>query len=67
MKFRVNHFEDKDGERSMVRSQVLRAKNALKALCLYLMPETPVEGFVATNRYAEYREGNTLVRAVACR
>jgi hypothetical protein len=67
MKYRVNHFEDNDGERALVRSQVLRARNALKAIALYLVPEAPVEGFVGTRRYAEYRCGRTLVRAVACR
>lgn len=67
MRFRVNHFEDKDGQRSLVQSQVFRAKDALKAICQYLFPEAPVEGFACTNRYGEYREGTTLVRAVVCR
>jgi hypothetical protein len=66
MKFYVNHFEDKDGQRAMVRSQVLRAKSAFKALCLYLMPEAPAGDFVCTNHYAEYREGTTMVRVVVC-
>jgi len=67
MRFLVNHFEDKDGERVLDRSQVFRAKNALKAICQYLFPEAPVEGFAGTERHAEYRSGTTLVRAVALR
>jgi len=72
MRFLVNHFEEKDGQRVLDRSQVFRAKNALKAICQYLFPEAPVylwsyDGVVGTKCYAEYRCGTTLVRAVVYR
>ena len=67
MKFRVNHFEDVNGVRALVCSQVLRGAHALKALLLYLQPDAPVEDCRCTNRYGEYRSGTTLVRAVALR
>jgi len=66
MRFQVNHFEEKDGQRTKVYSTVLRAKSAFWAIRQYLMPDAPVEGFASTNRYAEYRSDSTLVRAVVC-
>jgi len=63
--YRINHFEDKGGERVLVHNLVLKAKSAFRALNLYLQPEDLIKGFYCTNNYGEYRNGNTLVRVVA--